>query len=240
MGDDNNSADFDTDDAHQIHLRILGERGVDTSLLDQTAECFARHPGPIRATVDPVPIDFEPDDSGLFTVKSFQEGLEQLSETKRSRPGEIIAVLAIDPGEEMWRILTNDSDPKAFLCYTYDFHEGSRIPMGVVAAHFVLQGILEALLVDADELANWHGEKQGCLFDFTESKDDVLEKLLKAGLCSECLELVLRAKIPHPLLHQAARIMNEARSLAVDTLQSQPTRTNEAANNRNDFTETRQ
>jgi len=220
MGDDNNSADFDKDDAHQIHLRILGERGVDTALLDQTAECFARHPGPIRAMVDPVPIDFEPDDSGLFPVKSFQEGLEQLSETKRSRPGEIIAVLAIDPGEEMWRILTHDSDPKVFLCYTYDFHEGSRIPMGVVAAHFLLQGILEALLVDADELANWHDEKQGCLFDFAESKSDVLEKLLHAELCAECLELILRAGIALPLLYQAASMMSEARSMAVAALQS--------------------
>ena len=207
-------------DATYVHVRLLVQRGADASLLEEIARFYQRRPGPLHATVDVVPVTLEPDRSGILGWDSCFNEMEKLSLLKRSRPGEFIALMTLDQNELRWRLFAEPGEPRTFFCHVEDFTGHSRLLAAAAAANFVLQGVFDALLAEAEHFVgdNWHGEPRGCLFDYPATRAEVLARLHAANICADCLRLIEGTDVPKGLLMQAAEIMGDVRQVAATVL----------------------
>lgn len=125
------------------------------------------------------------------------------------------------PNENNWYAAHDEGDYRTGFIHVDDFSWATSAPSSVVNAHFVLKGVLNALIAGFDPAGAqiWHDQPRGCLFDFCEEKTDLNLKLRTADICGDCMEILREVRASDSLIQQVIEIMDAGRLLSLSTRQ---------------------
>jgi hypothetical protein len=136
-------------------------------------------------------------------------------------PSTFLFLLTHTPNESNWFAAEDPVCVRNGFGLVEDYSWVTAAPVSVVVAHYVLEGIFNALVTEGGIPWRklWHAESRGCLFDFCQRKSELALKLRTADICGDCTAAFQGICIPDDLLRQAVAIMEASRRLAVNTKQ---------------------
>lgn len=200
---------------------LLRQEGLGRAVADETATWINQCPGPIDVRVEDMPVSLTADRDGALRWDTIFAAIRTARIGRKIPQTTFVYLLTHSPNENNWFAAEDDRDMRSGFGHLDDFSWITSAPASVIAAHYLLKGILNALLDEAGFAwrALWHSEPRGCLFDFCEQKSDLRLKLKTGDICGDCLSRLRQAKIPEPLLEQAAHVLDAQRRQAINTVQ---------------------
>src|SRR5215203_81179 len=121
----------------------------------------------------------------------FFNGLEAKRREWRGFHPYILAVVDSDLRSDKWRNLFSSRRSEAGLALvTTSEVEDYIIPSGKMAAYFIYELAVNALVFIVSGKEH-HSETRGCVFDFKQRKESILESMRAGALCDECRQWFL-------------------------------------------------
>jgi hypothetical protein len=198
---------------------LFFERGLDRKYAKQTAAWFERFPGPVTARVENPPVQLTPNPQGDLAWDDIFAALGKLRQEKNIPLSTFICLLTRTPNENNWYAAQDPHQMRNGFTHVGDFSWVTSARSSVIAAHWVLKGIFNALLDEAKVpwREMWHEEPRGCFFDFCGDKWLLSLKLRTADICGDCMQIFQSVGIPESLLKQTVAVMEASRRLAINT-----------------------
>ena len=211
---------------------LCAARGVERSVLEDTARWIRRSPGPIHVSVSPTPLQLESDpapaapratgtaaaaivdDGQVFEVIRDYRALHRIPEDV------FLVALIANPTYSNWFSRSSPTAPRDRFVHAGDFRWVTTGGTALVCAHFAVKAIFNDLLDAAG--VKWdvqaHEPPRGCFFDFCGDKRDLAVKLRTADICGDCLDLLYtRCKVSDDLLRQLVGFLEAGRRAALAT-----------------------
>jgi hypothetical protein len=205
---------------------IFREQTVPQAVVDQLAQIFELHPGPIKLRIERKPVEIPKNGSEPETLawKDVFTAMSDLA-TKHSVPDEhSLCLLTATPNEDNWFAVNDPDHPGRFFIHVDDYSWVTCAPPQHVTAHYVMKCLFNTLLmhnqINLEDLR--HYQPEGCFNDFCRRKSDLNFKLRTADICGDCLEVYRSAGLSDSLFSQVCNIMEETRRLATNTSQFLP------------------
>jgi hypothetical protein len=195
------------------------EQGLDRKYAQQTVGWFERFPGPVTVQVGTPPVGVIHDADGVLAWDEVFSALAKLRQDRQVPSTTFIFLLTKTPNESNWYAAEDPQNMRNGFVHIGDFSWVTSAPGSVIAAHYTLKGIFNALLDEAK--LPWqniaHQQSRGCFFDFCGNKWDLSLKLRTADICGDCINVFQSAGMPDSLLKQTVAIMEASRRLATNT-----------------------
>jgi hypothetical protein len=200
-------------------LQLFVEQGLVPEYAQETAGWFERFLGPVTVQVGTPPVRVISNTDGVLAWDEVFSELAKLRQVKQIPPATFIFLLTKTPNENNWFAAEDPQNMRNGFVHFADFSWVTSAPASVVAAHYALKGIFNALLDEAG--LPWqdmsHQRSRGCFFDFCANKRDLGLKLRTADICGDCIQVFHSAGVPDCLLKQTVAIMEASRRLAINT-----------------------
>lgn len=199
---------------------VAPERDLERGHMNDVVRWFERYPGPVtvQAARRP-PTTLALNDEGEVPWETAFTALRELRAEQSVSPDAFVVLLTKSPNERNWYAVQNPANQRDGFVHAGDFRWATSAPSSAISAHFILKGIFNALLGDAE--VDWttlrHDEPRGCLFDFCASKDQLNLKLRTADICGDCMHVFREIGIPDSLLQQTVLILEACRDLSLNT-----------------------
>jgi hypothetical protein len=195
------------------------EQGLDRKYAQQTVGWFERFPGPVTVQVGSPPVGVIPNADGFLAWDEVFSALVKVRQYKQVSSTTFIFLLTKTPNENNWYAAEDPQNMRNGFVHIGDFSWVTSAPGSVIAAHYTLKGIFNALLDEAKlpfhDLS--HQQSRGCFFDICANKRDLSLKLRTADICGDCINVFQSAGMPDSLLKQTVAIMEASRRLAINT-----------------------
>lgn len=133
--------------------------------------------------------------------KLFSVGNEVKSNQKTGSSYEFFVVLAKE-NEQNWFASFDTKNPSVGFLQTTGWEKyGLNNPQYAIAYHLLgLVTIMRFLGQEPNPLSFFHGKSKGCMFDFTDFKEEVIFKLKSAHICPTCIESIAKRSAGNPNL----------------------------------------
>jgi hypothetical protein len=195
------------------------EEGLERKHAEQTARWFDRFTGPITVEVVDRAIRLTPNDQGNLVWDEVFSTLGEVRQEDQIPASTFIVLLTKTPNEQNWFAVQDPNQMRNGFIHFGDFSWVTSAPSEIIAAHFILKGLYNILLHEAQ--VPWkemfHQTPRGCLFDFCADKQDLSFNLRTADVCGDCMQVFQSVGIPDAILKQTVAIMEGTRRLAINT-----------------------
>lgn len=214
--------------SNNYSVLLFAERGIDRKELEEVARWFERCPGPVSVCIKHSAVQLQTNEEGVLLWGDLFQQLKNLRSQGVADASAFIYLLTKSPNEGNWFAVEDPDQVRNGFGHFADFDWVTTAPRSVIAAHYILKAIFNALLDEAgihwEKM--WHQEPRGCFFDFCAVKTQLALKLKAADVCGDCMAGFQAANIPDDLLKQTVDIMEASRRLALGTSHFLPPDTN--------------
>jgi hypothetical protein len=205
---------------------VFREQAVPQAVLEDLAQIFELHPGPIKLRIEQRPIEIPKNGREPETL-AWQDAfraISRLATNHQVTDEHSVCLLTATPNENNWFAVNNPENPGSFFIHVDDYSWVTCAPSQHVTAHYVIKCLFNSLLMRSEiNFQNIrHYQPQGCFNDFCSDKIDLNFKLRTADICGDCLEVYREAGLSDSLFFQVCGILEETRRWAINTAQFLP------------------
>jgi hypothetical protein len=204
---------------NSFNVLLFTEKNLDRRYVEETAKWFERFPGPISVTVIKKSVELVANSAGVLAWSTIFSTLKKLRLDYSVAPEVFCYLLTRTKNEMNWFAAEDEEQMRNAFGHVEDFSWFTTAPVSVIASHYILKTVFNALLVLGGITLEdmWHKESRGCLFDFCKNKWELNIKLRTADICGDCMEALKSIGISDGLLQQAISIMESSRRLTLNT-----------------------